>query len=166
MTPLKQQTYEFEVCRYGFGKNSTLGFFSELTGPLGKRFICFTLEDERRETKVYGETCIPAGTYTLERYQQGSKHEDYARRFGPRHHGMILLKKVEGFTGVLIHILNFESQTDGCIGVGKEPGIYSDGEFFIGRSEPAYLEVYDLIMPKLIAGHNVLLHVTEMQPWA
>jgi hypothetical protein len=155
----------FQVARYGLGRNSTLGYFSRITND-AREEICFTLEDERRYTKVYGETCIPVGTYELRLRTEGDMHQDYRRRFGDRHKGMIWLQDVPDFTFVYIHILNYEYQTKGCIGVGEVPAIYPDGEFWVGRSESAYWRVYDEIVPALIAGEKVVLHVTEVQPWA
>jgi len=160
---------QYAVVRYGLGRNSTLGLFQRVEPDEAQ--LCFGLEDERRHTKVYGETCIPTGTYELRLRTDGMDDEDmfngrYRKRFGDRHKGMIWLQNVPNFEWVYIHILNYEHQTKGCIGVGEVPGIYPDGEFFVGRSEPAYWKVYEDIVPALISGERVLLHVTEIQPWA
>ena len=41
----------------------------------GKRtFLAYTLEDEQRDVKVYGETRIPAGTYKLKLRTVGGFH--------------------------------------------------------------------------------------------
>jgi len=154
-----------QVMRYGFGKNSTLGWISTWEND---KFVrrCFSLEDERRHTKVYGETCIPTGTYPLALRTEGEMHERYLRRFGDRHKGMLWIQDVPEFEWTYFHILNYEWQTKGCIGTGKVPGVYPDGEFFVGRSEAAYLDLYDIVAPRLIAGERVMCYVTETQPWA
>ena len=52
---------KLEVIRFSSQSESTLGMLFDVTN--GKKFLCFTLEDEARETKVKGETRIPAGIY-------------------------------------------------------------------------------------------------------
>lgn len=157
---------QYTLVRYGMGRNSTLGFLSRIEEDGTATQVCFTLEDERRRTKVPGETCIPTGTYELQLRTDGGMHVDYSRRFGDRHKGMLWLQNVENFEWVYIHILNYEDQTEGCVGVGMAPGVFPDGEFWIGRSKDAYWEVYEDMVPSLIAGEKVVLHITEIQPWA
>lgn len=155
----------YRLVRFGLGRNSTLGYLARLEDDTEER-LCFTLEDERRETKVPGETCIPVGTYEVVLYKAGRKHEHYARKFGARHKGMLLLKDVKGFEGIEIHPGNYETDTDGCILPGTVPAIYPDGEFYVGRSTDAYWLIYEEIVPALVSGEKVVLHITEIQPWA
>ena len=54
-----------EVLRFSSQADCTHGLLFELT-DIGKKFICYTLEDEARALKVKGETRIPAGTYNIE----------------------------------------------------------------------------------------------------
>ncbi len=66
---------ELEVIRISSGTDSTNGILLELDrtanaphaeGYRCKRtFLAYTLEDEQRNKKVYGETRIPNGTYKL-----------------------------------------------------------------------------------------------------
>ena len=60
---IKDFNMKLEVIRYSSQKDSTLGMLFDVTK--GRKFLCFTLEDEARRTKVKGETRIPAGTYKL-----------------------------------------------------------------------------------------------------
>jgi hypothetical protein len=71
---------------------------------------CYTLEDRLRPptVKVWGETCIPAGTYRL-----AVKHSPKFGRLMP------YLEAVPGFTSIMIHVGNYISDTHGCILVGK-----------------------------------------------
>ena len=62
--------------RFGFGRNSTLGALW-----LDTELVGFVIEDERRKAKVLGETCIPAGTYSLAFRHEGGFHERYAKQF-------------------------------------------------------------------------------------
>ena len=54
---------KLEVIRFSSQNDSTLGLLFDVTD--GRKFLCFTLEDEARDTKVMGETRIPAGIYDL-----------------------------------------------------------------------------------------------------
>ena len=96
----------------------------------GVRF-CETLEDKDRglfqgdtlsvikSTKVYGETAIPIGSYTVAmdilspKYSAVSWYKELCGGKMPR------LLDVPGFEGILIHPLNNPLQTYGCIGVGR-----------------------------------------------
>ena len=51
---------ELEVIRFNKGVDATNGMLFDVTGD--RKFLCYTLEDESREEKVWGETCIPNGT--------------------------------------------------------------------------------------------------------
>ena len=58
------------VLRFSSEADSTHGLLFEHTG-VGKKFLCYTLEDERRALKVRGETRVPAGTYKIELRKEG-----------------------------------------------------------------------------------------------
>ena len=95
------------------------------TYTIGKLYIngvyfCDTLEDKVRdynkdgdlndlgETKVYGETAIPYGTYEVEvTYSPKFKRE------------LPLIKNVPHFEGIRIHRGNYPKDTLGCILVGE-----------------------------------------------
>jgi hypothetical protein len=98
-----------------------------------------TLEDGKREHKVWGETCIPAGTYKLELRNEGGMTQRYAARY-PNHKGMIWLRHVPMFEWVYIHVGNYPSDTNGCILVGL-----TGGENCIGSSRKAYEAIYEMI---------------------
>ena len=53
---------KLEVLRISSQKDSSSGILFDVSN--GKRsFLCYTIEDEQRDVKVYGETRIPPGTY-------------------------------------------------------------------------------------------------------
>lgn len=82
---------------------------------INKEFFCSTIEDKYRdlskEKKVYGETCIPFGTYKVI-INMSPKYG----RLMPR------LLDVPHFEGILIHYGNTEQDSAGCLIVGKRSG--------------------------------------------
>lgn len=101
-------------------------------------FECWTLEDVARPpgVKIYGETCIPAGDYTLKitnspRFGRMlpllfNRPEEWTVDDG---HGVV-------FTGVRIHPGNTAEDTHGCILPGMEKG-----ENMVYRSRDAFVEI-------------------------
>lgn len=82
---------------------------------INKEFFCSTIEDKYRdlskEKKVYGETCIPFGTYKVI-INMSPKYG----RLMPR------LLDVPHFDGILIHYGNTEQDSAGCLLVGQRSG--------------------------------------------
>lgn len=126
-----------------------------------KKILCHTLEDEKRAVKIYGETRIPAGTYELVLREFGSHHIRYSQIFPNIHKGMIELKNVPNFDDILIHILNFENETDGCLGVGTENRIEKKGRFSIRHSTKAYKYVYPIIADRILTERTFIKIIDE-----
>ena len=55
---------KLEVIRFNKGVDSTNGILFDISDG-ARKFLCYTLEDEGRDKKVQGETCIPEGEYRL-----------------------------------------------------------------------------------------------------
>ena len=107
------------------------------TYTIGKLYIdgqyfCDTLEDKDRgldqkmtldeikKKKVHGQTAIPIGTYkvTLDVISPKFGGRVFYKQFAnggrvPR------ILNIPGFDGVLLHVGNLPSQTDGCVLVGR-----------------------------------------------
>lgn len=111
------------------------------------RYFCDTLEPHRidwdKETKVFGKTAIPEGTYEI--VMSWSSH---FHRFMP------FLREVPQFSGIMIHQGNKASHTQGCILVGK----YYD-EAFITDSEKKFEELRALIQTAYSAGEEVTIEI-------
>ena len=145
------------VERYTSGPESTLGRL-HIDGV----FACFTCEDQRQPgPKVPKETRIPASTYDLKLKRFAGKHDFYSKRYADIHRGMLWLQDVPGFTDVLIHVGNFEHETDGCllIGLGREE--YPDGGGHVLRSVAAYRRVYPRIAAAIEAGETVRIEIVD-----
>lgn len=134
---------KLEVVRFSSQSDSTLGMLFDVTE--GRKFLCFTLEDEAREEKVKGETRIPAGTYKLKLRKEGGYHNRYTKKYGSFHRGMIHVQDVPGFTYILWHTGNTDEHTMGCLLLGdtSQQNITKAG--FIGASSDAYKRVYPSI---------------------
>ena len=67
-------------------------------------FTCYTIEDEVRDTKVYGKTAIPKGTYKI------------VITMSPRFKKPLpLLLDVPNYEGIRIHAGNTHKNTEGCL---------------------------------------------------
>ena len=86
---------KLQVLRISSEKDSTSGLLFDVTN--GRKFLCYTLEDEYREEKIMGETRIPAGTYEVVFRKSGGFHNKYVKRYGEMHRGMLHIINVPGF---------------------------------------------------------------------
>ena len=111
-----------ELYRYSSQKDSTLGVLFLVNDETNhKDFLCFSLEDEKRETKVYGETRIPEGTYQIKYRTEGGYFAKYKKRFPDLHNderGVLHITDVPNFEFILIHCGNTTEHTHGCLLVG------------------------------------------------
>ena len=138
---------ELEVIRFSSGTDSTNGI---LLNKTDSKFLAYTLEDEYRSEKKYGETRIPDGTYKLGLRKVGGYNAKYSKRFADIHTGMLHVLNVPGFEYILIHCGNTDEHTAGCLLVGdsqENNQIQENG--FIGKSTQAYKRIYPRIAKAL-----------------
>ena len=150
-----------EVLRYNKGKDSTNGLLFDTTNE--RKFLCYTLEDESREEKVYSETCIPEGEYCIELRTVGGLHAKYSKRFADIHIGMLEICDVPNFEHILIHCGNTDEDTAGCLLVGdsqEHNDLKTDG--FIGRATQAYFRIYSHIADALDRGEEVRITYRDL----
>lgn len=120
-------------------------------------FECYTLEDEKRNIKVHGETRIDDGTYEIKLRKEGGMHVAYLKKFGETFHlGMLELQSVKNFLYVYFHIGNDDDDTDGCILVGRTVD-HTKG--FVGESEKAYRVLYAKVAEALLCGERVFVTI-------
>jgi len=163
---LWRMAYELKLIRFSSGKESTLGLLFR-TGADAKgvthEFLCYTLEDEYRETKKMHETRIPAGKYRITLRKEGGFHAKTLAKYGAGFHkGMLWLRDVPGFEYILIHTGNDDTHSSGCILVGNssEQNITKRG--FIGASGDAYARIYPPIAAALEAGQDVSISIVDL----
>ena len=150
---------KLEVLRFSSGDETTMGALFDITR--GRRFLAFTLEDEHRDAKVKGETCIPAGEYDLELRTVGGFHKRYLDRYGAMHKGMLWVRRVPGFSFILIHTGNTDDHTEGCLLVGDSAIQNVTEEGSIGASRTAYKRIYPPIARAISAGTQVTIRYTD-----
>lgn len=106
-------------------------------------FECYTIEDVVRQTKIHGQTAIPAGRYHLIINQSNR-----FKRLLP------LLLDVPEFEGVRIHPGNTAADTEGCILVGDVP----QGDF-LGSSRVAFDRLFAKLKAAFDAGQQIILTI-------
>lgn len=144
---------ELTVKRFSDNGESTLGLFF-----INDVFVCYTLEDEKREHKVPGETRIPNGTYPVRLRAEGGFHNRYKKKYGAQFHkGMLHVQEVPNFEFILIHTGNTDNHTAGCLLVGDQANNNLIKEGFIGRSVQAYKRIYSEIRDSLLCGEEVFI---------
>lgn len=148
-----------ELVRYSFGSASTLGLLFDATA--GRKWLCYTLEDKVRETKIPEQTAIPAGEYEITLRREGGFHNRYSKAFGDIHRGMLWLRDVPGFEFILIHCGNTIRDTAGCILVGDGAAQNVTQEGSLTSSQNAYRRIYPPIAKAIEARERVVVRIVE-----
>lgn len=149
---------KLSLVRFSHGRDDTLGLLF-----IDGEFECFTLEDEKRTQKVFGETRIPEGHYEIRLRKEGGFHWRYLQKFGSKfHRGMLHLQNIPNFKYVLIHIGNTDDDTAGCLLVGTSAvsNVYEKGR--IGSSTLAYERFYPKVAAALESGEKVYIHIKSL----
>lgn len=141
-----------KVIRYNSQSDFTQGLLC-----IDGKFQCYTLEDETRVQKVWGETCIPLGKYKVELRKEGKFHNQYKTKFSSFHKGMLHVTNVPGFEYILIHIGNTDDDTAGCLLVGR-----STSENSIAESTIAYEAMYKKVIAAFNKGEEVWIEYVNL----
>lgn len=138
--------------RFSDNGNSTLGLFY-----INNKFEAFTMEDEHRESKVAGETCIPTGKYKVV-FQENvtGLTQKYRNKYTwfDKH----LMLEGDGdfqlhWTSVYIHIGNYESNSAGCILLANGANSNVTGtDGSITDSKNCFKRIYPMICDVLEEG--------------
>lgn len=147
---------ELRLDRVHNGTDHTNGLFY-----INNELQCFTLEDEERTKKVWGETRVFSGRFKILLRTVGGFHQRYLRKYGAEFHkGMLWLQDVPEFEFILIHIGNDDDDTAGCILVGTTTNA---PENFIGGSVKAYKKIYPQIRDHILNGGEVWITINDIQ---
>ena len=153
-----------ELYRYSSEKDSTLGLIFLVDDETNKKdFLCFTLEDEKREVKVYGETRIPEGTYQIKYRKEGGYNNKYTKRFPNIHRGMLHITDVPNFEYILIHCGNDTSHTHGCLLVGDVISQNISKEPFLGQSSNCYKRIYPILADILDSQKQLSIKIINFE---
>jgi len=147
---------KLEILRVSSDVDSSSGLVFDITD--GRKFLCYSLEDEYRNDKVMHETRVPAGTYQIQLRKVGGFNARYAKKYGDFHKGMLHVQDVPGFEYILIHTGNTDEHTSGCLIVGdsqENNQLIKNG--FIGKSVQAYKRIYTPIATALENGEEVTI---------
>ena len=151
---------KLEVLRFSSENDSTNGLLFDVTD--GRRFLCYTLEDEHRDVKKYGETRVPAGEYRITLRTVGGFHGRYLKKYGEMHKGMLWVRDVPNFEYILIHTGNTDEHTAGCLLLGNtQQTNFGDKNGFVGSSVDAYKRVYPPIAAALESGKEITITYTD-----
>lgn len=136
---------KIEVNRIFKASNYTIGELS-----VNNDYVCDTLEDKVRVDgeKVYAETAIPTGTYTLVL--------SYSNRFKKV---MPEILNVPNFSGIRIHCGNSSKDTEGCLLVGKWDG---KTENWISDSKNSYNKLYPLLEEAFNKKENITITIKDI----
>ena len=136
---------KIEVNRIFKASNYTIGELS-----VNNNYICDTLEDKVRVDgeKVYAETAIPTGAYTLV--------SSYSNRFKKV---MPEILNVPNFSGIRIHCGNSSKDTEGCLLVGKWDG---KTENWISDSKNSYNKLYPLLEEAFNKKENITITIKDI----
>jgi hypothetical protein len=167
---------KLELLRINSGIDATSGILFQKHPEGDKTFLCYTLEDQAQEKKVYAETRIPAGIYDIRFRTVGGFTTRYLKKYGAGFHkGMLELhnKGQESVVGsgdmtfkyVLIHKGNSsDPHSAGCILLGDSQDnndIKLEG--WIGHSGQAYERVYPIIRDALLGGASVEIEIIDYE---
>lgn len=138
-------------------KSSVDHMHGDIISPEGK-WVCHTLEDEKREIKIYGETAISAGLYPIKIRPLGESRLDapYEKRFN-FYKGQLWLQDVPDFTYIYAHCGNNDDHTDGCLLLGLVRFATT-----IRHSRDAYRVFYPMVIRLMHAGHDVFINILDV----
>jgi len=150
------------VVRFSESKDDSLGLLF-----WGGRFKCFTLEDEKRAVKKFGETRIPAGEYKLELRKAGRLHKIFSDRWSWHKHGMIWLRRVPNFKWIYLHPGVNDDHTDGCILVANNATVNTlePGADNVAQSRKAYARIYPPITEMILQDETFIRIQDNLRLW-
>ena len=148
---------KINLIRYSDSNDGTFGLLY-----IDEKFQCYTLEDSHHEEKIHGKTRIPEGDYEMFLAEKSRFDPRMKSLMGEDYKGMLRLKDVPNFEGILIHAGNSVDDTDGCILLGNTVNNNSFQKPFLGDSREAFTHMYRKVSKALVGGEKVRLMIIEL----
>lgn len=123
-------------------------------------FECYTLEDEPRKVKVYGETRIPAGKYVITPRRVGRILASLNRLWPTTVKYSLWIRNVYNFEYILIHPGTTDKDTYGCLLTGDRY-IEKGGRYALRDSRAAYIDLHKKVAPILDKGGVVTIEIFD-----
>ena len=154
---------EILIERYDYGTDYTQGrvyvdglHFGESIEPFCRHLSNSMPLSEIKAKKVAGRTAIPTGRYKVTlAVSWRLKNRSYAKKYEGK---FPLLNDVPGFSGILLHPLNYGHESAGCIGIGEywKPGV-------IARAQQGHYDLMDYyLVPAFKQGREVYITIKEI----
>jgi hypothetical protein len=133
------------------------------------KWFSSTLEDKDRgltsdmelsdikSLKVYGETAIPAGNYTIDMNTISPKFSKYAFYKMTCSGKLPRLQNVKGFEGILIHVADGFKGAEllqGCVGVG-----YNTIKGGLTQGKKVFSDLYILMLQAKLKGEEIKITI-------
>lgn len=154
----------FILQRFSDNRDSTLGLlFEKKSDGKGEKVVFqnYTLEDEFRESKVSGETRIPAGFYELKIMETVTPLTEKYRAKYPWFKKHIEVTNIKGFKGVYLHIGNSDEDTDGCILFGDNADNNRIGPGSVSNSTASFKRWYETVYEHLESGKKAFITIRD-----
>lgn len=146
------------LLRYVDDGQTTLGMLF-----VDNRYFSMTLEDTYHETKIKGQTRIPAGTYEI-RFQSALTDltKKYRERFPDWFTNHIELQNVPGYVGIYIHSGGNHKHTEGCLLVSDAYTLGAEGPAFkISDSNETFRKLYLRLSAALTQEQRVRITIKD-----
>lgn len=110
-------------------------------------------ESEIKSKKIYGNTAIPSGQYSIDMNTVSPSFKDrsWAKPYGGK---LPRLQNVKGYDGVLIHVGNTSKDTLGCILVGTKSSNSS-----ISNSTAAFNKLMTELLKAKAKGETITIKI-------
>ncbi|MBT1696791.1 hypothetical protein KK083_07900 [Fulvivirgaceae bacterium PWU4] len=146
------------LLRYVDDGQTTLGMLF-----VDNKYFSMTLEDTYHETKIKGQTRIPAGTYEI-RFQPALTDltKKYRERFPDWFTNHIELQNVPGYVGIYIHSGGNHKHTEGCLLVSDAYTLGAEGPAFkVSDSNETFKKLYLRLSAALTQGQRVRITIKD-----
>ncbi len=120
------------------------------------KYICYSLEDTARDTKVAGETRIKQGLYKITVRKYGKFYSALKKYTWAK--GVLELKDVPNFSDILIHSGNTIEDTRGCLLVGLKYKVTGE-DIVVLDSLKALEKLYTIVMDAALANKLDILYI-------